>query len=574
MAELNIRKVLEEHGHIINKEQEDQIFKFNEAQNEVYEIIRERKKNNKLALILILKARQLGMSTFAEGLGSAICLTQNNQNMVIVTHEEKASQNLYAMSHYYYDHYPEWLKEVCNCQIVKDNQSMMSFTNGSKIQNMVASPNSKGTGRGQTISFAHLSEFDWWNGDSISILSGLLSACTKNAIVIIETTANGCGAFKKLWDEAIKDKLRGNDDGWIPCFFGWQTDSKYVMPYDGFELSKEEERIKKELQLSNEQIAWRRNMIKTRFAGDVSLFNQEFPSTPEEAFITSGKCIFDLNTINKRKIYLRENNSIKDKGYFLYKVYYDNYTNERKIKDVSWVSDYKNGYITIFEKPVKRMPYIIAIDPAGDGSDFTAGNVLDTRSSKQVAVLHNQGMSSFEIACASCCLGQYYNNALLGAETNFAPEIMSYCKELGYLNLFIQPSDNNNVQTSLEKRYGFRTTTVTRPYVISFLIDYVNNESDLINDYELLLEAENFVRIYKEVSGKMKQKEQANAGKHDDLLMSLGIALYIRDSNQQSMELLPDEEGNIEKPKSEFEKLFGSFENDFEEDREEYMTYD
>ena len=568
---LNTRKIMENHAHIINKDRKDQVLTFNQAQDDIYKVIAERKKEGKPCFILVLKARQLGMSTFTEGLGTTLCIQYPNQSMFIMTHEEKASQQLYSMAHYYYDNFPDYLLE--DCKIVKDNQSLFSFTNGSKIQTMVASPNSSGTGRGQTFTFAHLSEFDWWNGDAMSILAGVLSACTKDAIVIIETTANGCGNFKKLWDQATANKLKGNDDGWIPLFYPWHTDNNYRDPYNGFELTKDEERLKAKFNLDNEQIAWRRNMIATRFAGNVTLFQQEFPATPEEAFISSGQCIFDLNKIAERKEDLRNKSvTFEDKGYYLYRIDYDSTYNERKLTDIKWVSDYKNGYITKFKMPENRHPYILSIDPAGDGSDYTAMQVLDNRDCKQSCTLHNQNMTSFEIACQAYCLGMEYNEALIGAETNFAPEVMSYLKELGYQNLYIATNEAHNMEKRIEKKYGFRTTTVTRPYVISMLIEHINNNTYLINDYQTLIEAENFVRVIKLIDGRSKQKEQANTGQHDDLLMSLGIALYIRDSNQQTFELLPEKDINDFKPKTEFDRIFGN--EQFYEEDEGYMIYD
>lgn len=564
---------MEKFAHIINKERKDQVLVFNAAQEEVYNVIKERKKLGKTCKILILKARQLGMSTFTECFGCTRCVLAENQSMVIITHEEKASQNLYSMTHYCYEHFPEALKS--KAKIIKDNQNEMRFSNGSKIQTMVASPNSQGTGRGQTVSIAHLSEFAFWGGNANLILAGLMSACTKDSVVIIESTAKGCNHFKTLWDNAVKDQLDGNDDGWIPLFFPWYTDPQYVATYWGFELTREEEDLKARFNLTNEQLAWRRTQIKTNFNNDISLFNQEYPATPEDAFISSGECIFDLNVINERKMDLRDKpRKFDDKGYFLYKIKYDDIYNERKIYDIEWVSDHKNGYITLYEDAVDRHPYILAVDPAGDGSDYTAMTVLDNRNAKQSCVLHNQHMSSWEIACLAYCLGMRYNEALIASETNFAPEIASYLRELGYSNIYITQSEGHNIEKRHEKKYGFRTTTVTRPYVISMLVEYINNSCELINDYSTLLEAENFVRVVKVIDGRTKQKEQANAGQHDDILMSLGIALYVRDSNQQTFELLPSKFTKQQTKISEFERLFGNFDDFHQEDEGDYLTYD
>lgn len=573
MADIKIdyKAMIENFCWIVPKNRKPIKLKMNDAQKEVYDVIERRKAQGKRCYILILKARQLGMSTFTEALGCSMCVTKDNQSMVIMTHEEKASQNLYRMTHYYYENYPDDLKKLT--RVVKDNQALMSFTNGSTIQTMVASDNSKGAGRSQTITYAHLSEYAFWGGNAPELLAGLLSACTDDAIVIIESTANGYNDFKKKWDQAVEDKLKGDDDGWIPLFFPWYGDPQYRAVYNGFELTSEEERMKEKFGLDNEQLAWRRWKIKTTFSGDVNLFRQEFPSTPEEAFLSSGNCIFNLNTINERKEQLRDKRTpFEDKGYFLYNLDFDHYTHERKLTDIRWVSDYKNGYITLYKKCVNRMPYVLSIDPAGDGSDFTAMQVLDNRTGDEVCILHKNGMNSFEIACQAYCLGKMYNTALIGAETNFAPEVMSHLNEFGYLNLYLTTNEKTNLEYRVDKKLGFRTTTITRPYLIDMLLHYINENAHLINDYATLSEAENFVRVYKTIDGRTRQKEQANEGSHDDLLMSLGIALYMRDSGQQTFELLPEEEIEV-KELSEFDKIFGT--DDFFNNKEEdFMSYE
>ena len=584
---MNVRKVMETHCHIINKEKKDQVLIFNSAQEELYEEIRRCKKEKKPAYFLILKARQLGMSTFTENFGMTLNVMYPNQSMFIMTQEQDASDQLYSMSHYTYENFPNWLKS--NASIVKDNQSMMLLTNGSKLQVMVASANAKGTGRGQTFTYAHLSEFDWWGGNVMQTLNGVLSACTEDAIVIIETTANGCGNFKKLWDRAVERKNNGQETLWNPIFFAWFQDVKYESDYyEEITLDKEEKQLieifKKDKHTKDmpyeqwiRKLIWRRRKIELACNGDINLFHQEFPSTDVEAFVSSGQCIFDLNSINKRKMDLNEVNMANlgrfDKGYFLYKIKYDEYSHQRKPYDIKWKSDSINGYITLFKAVEHRHPYVLAIDPAGDGSDYTAINVLDNRSSEQVCTLHMQNMSTLEIACQAYAIGQYYNNALIASETNFAPEVMSTLLELGYDNLYVMQADGNDMNQGNKKRFGFKTTQITRPYVISFLVEYVNKSSQLINSYATLIEAENFVRVVKTIDGRTKDKAQANAGQHDDLLMSLGIALYIRDSGQQTFDLLEETQYDIYDPEMiQFRQLFG--EDDSNSNGGDYLTYD
>lgn len=562
---------MNKYAHIINKDREDQLLTFNECQEDIYETLVKRDREGKKKWFLILKARQLGMSTFVENLGMTLNTIKDKQSMFIMTHEEKSSNNLYAMSHYTYDNFPDFLK--AGQEVVKDNQSMMELSNGSKLQVMVASPNSKGTGRGQTFTFAHLSEYDWWSGDAPSILAGILSACTKDSIVFIETTANGCANFKKLWDEANAKIESGDDSGWVTKFYAWWSEPKYRVAYTGFELNKEELELRDRFNLDLEQIAWRRMQIETVFSGDKILFNQEFPSTPEEAFISSGECIFDLNSINNRKLDIRENKvKYRDKGYFKYRITFDEYSNSRRISDIEWVSDEVNGVITIYKYPVKRKPYVLSIDPSGVGSDYTAIVMLDNQSCEQVVTLHQQKANNLDISIQAYCLGVKYNKALICSEINYAPDVLSNIIEFGYENLYVTQDAGTNMAVRMSDKYGFRTTTVTRPYVINMLKEYINTSATLINDYRILLEAENFVRTSKMINGKAIYKEQANIGKHDDLLMALGIALYVRSTGQQTFQLLPDEDAEKKSSYGVLDWIYGKGKTNEKEDS--YLTYE
>ena len=114
-------------------------------------------------------------------------------------------------------------------------------------------------------------------------------------MVILESTANGCDYFKELWDRAVN-----GDNDFVPVFFPWHEMKEYRRKYDGFQLTKAETVLKKAYNLDNEQLAWRRWCIRNNCGGDEQLFRQEYPSAPEEAFILTGRCIFDKEKISSR----------------------------------------------------------------------------------------------------------------------------------------------------------------------------------------------------------------------------------------------------------------------------------
>ena len=83
---------------------------------------------------------------------------------------------------------------------------------------------------------------------------------------------------------------------------------------------------------------------------------------------------------------------------------------------------------------------------------------------------------------------------------------------------------------------------------------------------------ENFVRTSKMINGKAIYKEQANIGKHDDLLMALGIALYVRSTGQQTFQLLPDEEAEKKSSYGVLDWIYGKANTNEKEDS--YLTYE
>jgi hypothetical protein len=124
-----------------------------------------------------------------------------------------------------------------------------------------------------------------------------------DTMVIVESTANGIGdAFWELWQEA-NDPNKQSD--WEPLFFGCYDDPQNwrelsVSP-QAFQasLTKQERLLVQQFNLRLEQINWRRWCIANNCDGSEEKFNQEYPDTPERAFIVSGRPRFDHAAINR-----------------------------------------------------------------------------------------------------------------------------------------------------------------------------------------------------------------------------------------------------------------------------------
>lgn len=235
-----------------------------------------------------------------------------------------------------------------------------------------------------------------------------------------------------------------------------------------------------------------------------------------------GKTIFDKAQINKRINELRGVNPVR-KGMYEYNVvptHKDTYT----ITDIKWTDEPKDGYITILKEPKPGYPYVISGDTAGEGSDFFTAHVLDNTTGEEVAYLKQQFDEDL-YADQLYCLGKMYNTALIGIESNFTKAPIKRLQDLGYHKQYVREEDEDTFTHKIVKKYGFNTNKATRPVIIAGLVKIVREQVELCNDIETLNEMLTFSR-------NEKGRPEAAEGAHDDLVMSMAIAHYIR--TQQS----------------------------------------
>lgn len=246
-----------------------------------------------------------------------------------------------------------------------------------------------------------------------------------------------------------------------------------------------------------------------------------------------GKTVFDARAIQARLEALKS--PIKT-GHFLYD--YDGL----KITNIRWMPD-KNGYIHIYRKPdtPQVTKYCIGGDTAGEGSDFFTGHVLDARTGEQVAVLKHQ-FDSDQYTKQMYCLGMYYKTALIGIEANFDSFPIMELQRLGYRNQYVREQQDTYTGKT-EKRFGFKTTQLTRPTILSRLIEIVREHTGLINDRDTL---EELLTIIRNEKGRIEAPE----GGHDDQMMGLAIAHHIREQvvfDEETVYVDPQYHFNLEK---------------------------
>lgn len=225
-----------------------------------------------------------------------------------------------------------------------------------------------------------------------------------------------------------------------------------------------------------------------------------------------GKTVFDARAIQERLDSIPK--AIKT-GYFVYD--YDGL----KISNIRWVND-REGFISIYRVPNSPAvtEYCIGGDTAGEGSDWFVADVLDAKTGEQVAKLRHQ-FDADQYARQMYCLGYYYKWALLGIEANFDSYPIMELQRLGYPKQYVRTAQDTYTGKT-EKRYGFKTTSLTRPTIISGLIEIVREHCYLLNSRDTLEELLTIVR-------NEKGRIEAPSGGHDDQMMSLAIAYHIRD---------------------------------------------
>lgn len=500
----------------------------NPAQEKLYSIIRREQRDGKPVRIIILKARQLGFSTFTEALFFYWNVTRRNVRTMIVAHRNDATRNLLRMNNLFYDELPEQIKPMR----AASNASEIVFANPSRRQRdqdrdpglkgyircMTAGP---GIGRSDTTDNLHCSELAFWSGDPKDILLGLVQAVPNEAgtCVIIESTANGYNYFRELW----KGAERG-ENGYLPVFFAWYDNPEYTMaPEAGTVWTEEEQALQARYGLAEGQLAWRRWCIRTNCAGDLDKFRQEYPSNPEEAFLLSGRPFFNNLLLNDLLEGLRQaqEKAPPMEGSFAYD--YDG----MHIEKIRW-QDAPSGIIRIYKQPEPGRRYTIGGDTAGEGSDWFAAQVIDSVTREKMATYHYQ--HSEELYTRQIyCLGMHYNAALLAIECNFSTYPQRELERLGYPRFYARERMDTYTHKTVQS-FGFRTDARTRPVILAGLHEFMSAESgrpDLERDQDTL--AEELVFAYDE-----QHKPQAIVGEHDDLVMAQAIALFAAEQDAAS----------------------------------------
>jgi len=474
-------------------------FKFNRVQRVLWKrILEENLRTGKPVRWLILKGRQMGMSTWIAGLYYWICSLRSNRNAVVAAHKESSSVELFRKQQLFWRETPSESRPMAKT----NNRGHLEFANpnptddtpGLESQILVDVASNVDLGRSFALHLLHWSEFAMTHRPTETL------AAARNAMpniagtfLIIETTAKGPGPFKDLWEDEENDYEK--------IFICWVAEDEYRVdmdPDDYFEPhdadhprygneKHELERIIVEIknwypeytsegEIFHEgmcRLAWRRQTIDGECGGDIRLFRQEYPTVPNDAFIGTGRSLFDSYKLADWMAGLVNDPPVEHAYRFDFR------------KEMFELRKY--GHLKLYEPIQENATYVIGCDPAlgVKGGDPSTAVILRCPELVQAGVFR----------------------AIIPPDK--------------YPRLYVR-EDLTGRRDKRQSKYGWKTNAVTKDTMITDLGNAINSDLIEVLDRDTLHELMNFQEIVTD-SGRKSTGVPSGMG-HDDLAIALMIA--------------------------------------------------
>lgn len=411
---------------------------------------------------IVLKARQIGFSTLAAAFVFWESFFWGDRFTVMLSRTEREASKLLQKTKYGYKMMPVWMRQR-GPELLSDHQLKMVFANDSAIESL---PSGNDPARGESVyrvvidemAFLPNAEEAWASIEPIADVGGR---------VICLSTANGEGnIFHQLWvgSQTGTNRFKG-------VFFPWSAGDRDDAWYES-----------KKRDLADWQLA------------------QEYPSNPDEAFVRSGRPVFDLDVL--REIEATE----PQRGWLKQGVGKHSF---------SFVED--GGELSIWEFPEIGHAYVIGADVA-EGlihGDYSSAHVICADSGVVVAHWHGHVDPDLFGESILTALGYFYNYALIGVESNnHGLTTLKGLQRVGYKKIYKQRK-MNHTNPVVSDSMGWRTTSVSKPLAIDELNASLRDWAILLLCSQTIGELRTFVR---DPSGK------THGSPHDDRVMSLAIA--------------------------------------------------
>jgi len=477
-----------------------QTFKVNRAQKHYFE--------NRHARNVILKSRQLGFTTgcVIDMLDDA--LWHKNFDCLLIAQTLPAAQEIFDNKvTVAFDHYP--LKEFMVVDSDRSNKLKFGGKGTDPSEQVQFSSILVATsGRSGTYQKIHISEFgkicatDPAQADEI--ISGALQTLVPGGHLTIESTAEGeSGAFYNMfWDAWNRPKDQPiRHDEFKAHFYNWQWDDVKIaaaapaIPRD--ELPQYFQDYQDKFKLSPLEITFYYQKWK-EMGKNFTLLQREYPTTPEEAFASSGERFFDLDNVDKLKADI---NPEPDSTYL-----------------ANW---------TIHQKPNRLHKYAIGADPSeGVNKDNAAAVVMDFSTPKPTIVAKFKDKKTppdvfaYELANA----GRMYGFALIAVErNNHGHTTLSKLKEIYPWHCIYKEVKDDQEEKQETERLGWVSNVATRPKMLYNLNTFINEQLITIPDKEIIEELRTFPKD--KVSEIKIKKDQEH---HWDLVIATALVLQMQ----------------------------------------------
>ncbi len=518
-----------EHLSIRNKEGIVVPYKASPAGRKLNRAIRKQEQAGDPVRIVSLKASQVWMTSsactelfrripFFPG-RRALILADSDKHVDLIFDYFRQYMKSYSVNPYG----AEFQSAIQLPELIKDTERWIRWANDSSA--LVATAYNPDVGRSAPYNWALLSEAAFYR-DMAALMTGLMQRVpnSPDSGVIVESTADGMGGdFYDLCQKAMDPR---RSTGWAFVFFAWWEHPEYRMaPPPNFKLTRDELQELQKYNLQVDQIAWRRRQIETACEGHVERFRQEFPGNAQEAFQSSGRTIFDMQSVARMRPIAdaqRGRLELIDVGL------------EKRVQFLA--SEDGRGELVIYKVPRKGGRYCIGVDhaegidpkaKAGAGNsdpDYCSATVLDVDTGEEVAKL-NERYEPSPWSDRVFWLGRFYNWAFLTPEAKALGKAVIGCllaatsDRQGYpLELIYQKErDPTDRRTPLLQELGFDTNSVFRPILIAGLDLALREGAIQVHDPQTLQQLREFVR---------KPNTREEGVNHDDDVFSLALAVH------------------------------------------------
>jgi hypothetical protein len=490
-------------------------FTLRPQQQEVFQLAKEHLARRRRLYIIFLKARRLGISTIATGIGQAHCIAHPGSMARCVAQNAKVAAANFEMASSFFkdcrDLYPGAPKPTKSILVWPHSDGRDSTFE----HHTAATVHGQ---RGLTSSFIHLTEAAFYDREGVftSLMNTL--SMDKNNICLVETTANGMEgpgeAYYQYWEAAM-----AGDNEFLPIFLPWWEDPAYILPAELAQDAPRDEYEKflmtgikhwktgKTVHLGKDRIAWFRETLSARCEGILEKWRSEMPSTPEEAFVATGNPAF---TIEEMQFANNAIVKIPWQGRCVL-------TTDQKHGQLQKGTD---GPLVVYETPQKGHHYFAGVDSArGEESTMApgdyAGIVVWNAETGDLAARYMSRVSPEELAPVAAALGYYFNSAMLNVELNNIGYVtMKALRDTYYYpNQYLWKGRDDRADRSKHgSAYGFETSDRYRKMMFSLFRTALHEKRVVPKD-------KIFVEQMKKAKLEMNWRWTVAVG-HDDILMA------------------------------------------------------